>query len=112
MRERKTLEKQKIFNQHQMLGAGNKGGGLVNPLHGNNSLANKVLTYVEYRAVSGVFQNIDPHPPSPPSECVLPRSKGGGVGGTRSRGAGGGGVNIFEDARHWFGLSQFNPFTV
>ncbi len=32
----------------------------------------KVLTYVEYRAVSGVFQNIDPPPPSPPSECALP----------------------------------------
>ncbi len=30
----------------------------------------KVLTYVEYRAVSGVFQNIDSPPPSPPSECV------------------------------------------
>ena len=32
----------------------------------------KVLTYVEYRVVSGVFQNIDPPPPTPPSECVLP----------------------------------------
>ncbi len=32
----------------------------------------KVHTYVEYRAVSRVFQNIDPPPPSPPSECVLP----------------------------------------
>ncbi len=32
----------------------------------------KVLTYVEYRAVSDVFQNIDPPPPSPPNECVLP----------------------------------------
>jgi hypothetical protein len=27
--------------------------------------SHKVLTYVEYRAVSGVFQNIDPHPLSP-----------------------------------------------
>ncbi len=27
---------------------------------------------VEYRAVSCVFQNIDPPPPSPPGECVLP----------------------------------------
>jgi hypothetical protein len=32
----------------------------------------KVLTYVENRAVSRVLQNIDPPPPSPPSECVLP----------------------------------------
>ncbi len=33
----------------------------------------KVLTYMQstdYRAVSGVFQHIDP--PSPPSECILP----------------------------------------
>jgi hypothetical protein len=35
--------------------------------------------YVEYRAVSGVFQNIDP-PPSPPSECVLPPHQMRGVG--------------------------------
>ncbi len=42
----------------------------------------KVHTYVEYRAVSGVFQNIDPPPtPSPLSECVLPRTKGGWGGG-------------------------------
>ncbi len=27
---------------------------------------------VEYRAVSCVFQNIDPPPASPPGECVLP----------------------------------------
>jgi hypothetical protein len=44
------------------------------------ALYHKVLTYVEYRAVSGVFQNIDPPPPSPPSECVLPPApKAGGT---------------------------------
>jgi hypothetical protein len=32
----------------------------------------KVSTYVEYRAVSGVFQTIEPRPPSPPNESVLP----------------------------------------
>jgi hypothetical protein len=53
----------------------------------------KVLTYVEYRAVSGVFQNMDPPPPSPPSECVLPRTAVKGVG-----------VNILEDARHRIGI--------
>jgi hypothetical protein len=37
--------------------------------------------------MSGVFQNIDPHP-SPPGECVPPRLWCGG------------GVNILEDARH------------
>ncbi len=39
---------------------------------GKNCQDHKVLTYVEYRAVSDVFQNIDPPPPSSPSECVLP----------------------------------------
>jgi hypothetical protein len=40
----------------------------------SNRLVHKVLTYVEYRAVSGVFHYIDPPPPTPfpPSECVLP----------------------------------------
>ncbi len=39
----------------------------------------KVLTYVEYRAVSGVFQNIDPSTPSPlhPASVSSPRTKGG-----------------------------------
>ncbi len=44
----------------------------------------KVLTYIEYRAVSGVFRTIDTPPPSPPNECVLPphqRRGGEGVGG-------------------------------
>jgi hypothetical protein len=63
------------------------------------SLEHKVLTYVEYRAVSGVFQTIpDPPPPSPPSECVPSRTKGGG--GVHTRRAVGGEVNILEDARH------------
>ncbi len=47
-------------------------------------LTHKVLTYVEYRAVSSVFQNIDPPPhapPSPPSECVLPPHQRRGVPG-------------------------------
>jgi hypothetical protein len=39
----------------------------------------KVLTYVEYRAVSGVFQNIDPPPPLHPASVSSPRTKGGGV---------------------------------
>ncbi len=52
-------------------GRGGVGGG-----HG---LSHKVLTYVEYRAVSGVFQNIDPPHPSPPSECVLPPHQRWGV---------------------------------
>jgi hypothetical protein len=48
--------------------------------------------------MSGVFQNIEPPPPSPPGECVPP-AFGAGVGHTRwvERGWG---VNILEDARH------------
>jgi hypothetical protein len=42
--------------------------------------------------MSGVFQNIDPPTPSPPSEC--------GGGGTHSPGGEGVGVNILENARH------------
>jgi hypothetical protein len=36
------------------------------------------LTYVEYRAVSGVFQNIDLPPPFHPTSVSSPRTKGGG----------------------------------
>jgi len=93
-----------------MLGTGNKGGGLVIPLHGNNSLAHKVLTYVEYRAVSGVFQNIDPHPPLHPASVSSPPHQG--QGGPLSPGSEGVGVNILEDARHWIGLLLYNPSTV
>ncbi len=39
----------------------------------------KVLTDVEYRAVSAVFQNIDPPPPLHPASVSCPRTKGGGV---------------------------------
>jgi hypothetical protein len=52
----------------------------------------KVLTYVEYRAVSGVFQNIDPHPPLSLASVSFPRTKGGG---THSPGGEGGGGSIF-----------------
>jgi hypothetical protein len=38
-----------------------------------DGVQHKELTYVEYRAVPGVFQNIDPPSPSPPGECVLPQ---------------------------------------
>ncbi len=76
-----------------------------------DGLHHKVLTNVEYRAVSGVFQNIDPPPPtpSPRSECVLPPQQR--RGGTHSPGGEGVGVNILEDARHWIGLLQYNPST-
>jgi hypothetical protein len=69
----------------------------------------KVLTYIEYRAVSGVFGTIDPPTPSSPSACLFPRSKGGEV--QTRRAVRGWGVNISEDARHWIGLLQYNPST-
>ncbi len=40
-------------------------------------LVHKVLTYVDYRAVSGDFQNIDPHPLSPQRVGPPPASKAG-----------------------------------
>ncbi len=45
----------------------------------------KVLTYVEYRAVPGVFQDIDPHPPLHRASVSSPRTKGGGGGGVHTR---------------------------
>ncbi len=69
----------------------------------------KVLTYIEYRAVSGVFGTIDPHPPLHPASVSSLHTKGGGY--TLAGRWGGGGVNISEDARHWIGLLQSNPFT-
>jgi hypothetical protein len=39
----------------------------------------KVLTYVEYRAVSDVFQNIDPPTLLHPASASSPHTKGGGV---------------------------------
>jgi hypothetical protein len=65
-------------------------------------LNHKVLTYVEYRAVSGVFQNVDPPPPFHPASVSSPRTKG-------RRGVG---VNILENARHWIGLLQYNISTI
>jgi hypothetical protein len=53
---------------------------------GNNEDSIKV----EYRAVSCVFQNIDPPPISPPGECVLPPTKAGGIHSPGGEGAGGG----------------------
>ncbi len=38
----------------------------------------KVLTYIEYRAVSGVFRNIDPPPPHRPASVYGPVFGAGG----------------------------------
>jgi hypothetical protein len=52
-----------------------------------------ILTYIDYRAVAGVFQNIDPSIPFPPSECVLPPLQRRGVHTRRA--VRGGGASIF-----------------
>jgi hypothetical protein len=70
-------------------------------------MQHKVLTYIEYRAVSGVFGTIDPPPPLHPASVSFPRTKV--AGGTHSPGGEGLGVNISEDAHHWIGLLQYNP---
>jgi hypothetical protein len=57
------------------------------------TITHKVLKYIVYRAVSGVFRSIDPPPPLHPASVSSPRT------------------NISEDARHWIGLLQYNPST-
>jgi hypothetical protein len=72
----------------------------------------KVLTYIEYRAVSGVFRTTElliPHPPLHPASVSSPSTKGGRVHTRRA--VRGWGVNISEDAWHWIGLLQYNPST-
>jgi hypothetical protein len=49
----------------------------------------KVLTYLEYRAMSGVFQNIDPHPPSTHRVCPPPHQRRGGTHSPGGEGVGG-----------------------
>jgi hypothetical protein len=54
--------------------------------------------------MSLVFQNIDPPPPSPPSECVLPPQQRRGVNTRRAER--GWGVNILEGERNRIALLQ------
>jgi hypothetical protein len=59
-------------------------------------VGHKLFTYVvEYRALSGVFKNIDPPPPSPPFEWVLPPHHRRGGTHSPAGGVGGGGESIF-----------------
>ncbi len=77
------------------------------PFPGNH----KVLTHIEYRAVSGAFRTIDPPPPLRTASVSSPRTKGGGGGVHTSWAVRGWGVNIMEDARHWIGLLHYNSST-
>jgi hypothetical protein len=59
-------------------------------------MIHKVITYVEYRAVSGIFHNIDPPPPPTPlRECVLPLHQSR-IGVHTRREVRGWGVNIWK----------------
>ncbi len=58
------------------------------------SVHHKELTYIEYRAVSGVFGTIDPPPPLHPSSVSSPPPKARSPGGD-GLGGGGGGGSIF-----------------
>ncbi len=44
-----------------------------------NTVLHKVLTYIEYRAVSGVFRTIDPPTPLNPASVSSPRTEGRGT---------------------------------
>jgi hypothetical protein len=72
--------------------------------------SHKVLTYEEYRAVTGVFQNIDPHPLSTQRVCPPPAPKAGGVHTRRA--VRGWRVKILQDARHRIGLLQYHLSTL
>ena len=68
--------------------------------------AHKVLTYVEYRAVSGVFQNIDPPPPLPlTSESCPPHQRRGGTHPPGGEGVGGLTVSLIPST----GIPVFQP---
>jgi hypothetical protein len=67
-RQTKTLRAAKD-RQTVFLGMKSTGGRL--------GLDHKVLTYVEFRPVSGVFQNIDPPPPLHPASVSSPRNNCG-----------------------------------
>jgi hypothetical protein len=72
----------------------------------------RVLTYKEYRAVSGVFRTklLNPPPPPPffqPASESSARTKGGGVHARRA--VRGWGINKSEDTRHRIGHLQYNP---
>jgi hypothetical protein len=55
-------------------------------------VTHKVLTCVEFRAVSDVFHILTPHPPLNPASVSSPRTKGGGA----LAGRWGGGGSIFQ----------------
>jgi hypothetical protein len=78
-----------------------------------NGFNHKVLTYIEYRAVSGVFRTIDPPAPLHPASLSSPAPKAGG-GHTRPtrRAVRGWGVNISEDARYGLASHSIIPLRV
>ncbi len=68
----------------------------------------KILTYIEYRAVSGVFRTIDPPPLSTPRECVLPPHQRYCTHSPGSEGVGG---QYFGNCQTLDWPLQYNPST-
>jgi hypothetical protein len=67
----------------------------------------KVLTYIEYRAVSGIFRTIDPHPLSLYRVCPPPAPKAGGGGVHTRRGVCGWGGGSIVRKTPDIGLASF-----
>ncbi len=77
-------------------------------LNASHCCRHKVLTCIEYRAVSGIFRTIETPPPPSTQGCVLPRTKRGGVH-THCAVRGWAGGQYF--GRRLIGLLQYNPST-
>jgi hypothetical protein len=79
----------------------------------SHSVVGRTTKYL-HRVQSSVWRlpNYWPPPPTPssPSECVLPRTEGGGYT-THSPCGERGGQSIFRKTPHWIGLLQYNPST-
>jgi hypothetical protein len=86
--------------------------GVISPLLNKLNCVgytHKVLTYIEYGAVSDVFRIIDHSPPLHLASVSSLRTKGGWVHTRRA--VRGWAVNSSEDARHCIDLLQYNPST-
>ncbi len=74
----------------------------INPTH-------KVITYIEYKALSGVFRTFDPPPPLHPVSVSSPRTKGGAY--TLAGRWGGGGSIVRKTPDIGLVSLQYNPST-
>ncbi len=82
-----AYETQKKFEIYEISSMRNVVNTLMVTLVEVHSMRHLWAPYVEYIAVSDVFQNIDPPPPSPTSEGVLPPHQRRGVHTVRGWGS-------------------------